>query len=155
MVKWGRAYYFGSDGALVTNQTRQINGVNYHFNQDGVIDNLRNQFITDYDGKVYYFDNNGQLFVNQFYNNWGRTYYFGNDGARWDNKFYSNWGHTYYFGSDGARYTNQWYRTEGAGDNYYFGNDGAALVGNHVLGDYDYYFNEKGLLVRTKEVKNY
>ncbi|MGI1803967.1 SEC10/PgrA surface exclusion domain-containing protein [Limosilactobacillus reuteri] len=155
MVKWGRAYYFGSDGALMTNQTRQINGVNYHFNQDGVIDNLRNQFITDYDGKVYYFDNNGQLFVNQFYNNWGRTYYFGNDGARWDNKFYSNWGHTYYFGSDGARYTNQWYRTEGAGDNYYFGNDGAALVGNHVLGDYDYYFNEKGLLVRTKEVKNY
>ena len=155
MVKWGRAYYFGGDGALVTNQTRQINGVNYHFNQDGVIDNLKNQFITDYDGKVYYFDNNGQLFVNQFYNNWGRTYYFGSDGARWDNKFYHHWGHTYYFGSDGARYTNQWYRTKGAGDNYYFGEDGAALVGNHILGNYDYYFNEKGLLVQTKEVKNY
>ena len=125
MVAWGHAYYFSNDGVLLRNQTRQINGVTYRFNNDGVITNLKNQFITDHNGKVYYFDQNGQLYVNKFYNNWG---------------------HTYYFGKDGARFTNQWYRTVGAGDNYYFGADGAALTGSQKLGKFNYYFKDNGLL---------
>ena len=41
---------------------------------------------------TYYFNDNGVLNTDTFYNNWGRTYYFGDDGARWDNRFYNNWG---------------------------------------------------------------
>ena len=34
---WGHTYYFGNDGALVTNQDVTINGVKYHADNQGIL----------------------------------------------------------------------------------------------------------------------
>lgn len=82
MVKWGNAYYFGNDGALLQNQLKSINGINYWINNEGVIP-LKDQFLTANENQLFYFGENGSLVVNKFYHNWGYTYYFGSDGARY------------------------------------------------------------------------
>ena len=81
MVKWGRAYYFGNDGALLQNQLKSINGINYWINNEGIIP-LKNQFLTANENQLFYFDGNGSLVVNKWFQNWGHTSYLGKGGAR-------------------------------------------------------------------------
>ncbi|RNF37824.1 hypothetical protein EAI06_07615 [Limosilactobacillus reuteri] len=171
MVKWGRAYYFGNDGALLQNQLKSINGINYWINNEGVIP-LKNQFLTANENQLFYFDGNGSLVVNKFYHNWGHTYYFGSDGARYTDQFlnrdgkvyyfdnqgimyqdqyYKNWGHTYYFGSDGARYTNQFLTKDG--HQYYFDNDGIMVTNQvRVIDGKGYEFNDNGEATETSDM---
>ncbi len=101
MVRWGNAYYFGNDGALVKNQNRNIDGTNYSFDGQGVI-SLRNQFLTANENQLFYFDSQGKLLTNSFYNNWGNSYYFGSDGARYTDQFLTKDNNTYYFGDGGV-----------------------------------------------------
>ncbi len=114
--------------------------------------------------KVYYFGNDGQLYQNKYYTNWGNTYYFGADGSRYSNKFfdnangtsyfdvngvryednfYTNWGNVYYFGDNGARLDNQFYSNWN--NLYYFGNDGARYT-NQFYSNWGnlYYFGNDG-----------
>ncbi|MFR0611426.1 C39 family peptidase [Limosilactobacillus balticus] len=92
---------------------------------------------------TYYFNDNGVLNTDTFYNNWGRTYYFGDDGARWDNRFYNNWGRTYYFQGDGARLDNGFYNNWGR--TYYFQADGSRLDNNFYNNwGRTYYFQADG-----------
>lgn len=114
----------------------------------------KNQFITDANGKISYYDANGQKVTGSgntadtlayrtingntyafdnagnayigFLSGWGNMYYFDNNGARYTDRFYNNWGNTYYFGQDGVRYTNRWYYNWG--NYYYFGDGGVRLT---------------------------
>ena len=88
MVRWGNAYYFGNDGALVKNQNKDIDGTNYSFDGQGVA-SLRDQFLTANENQLFYFDSQGKLLTNSFYNNWGNSYYFGADGVRYTDQFLS------------------------------------------------------------------
>ncbi len=171
MVKWGNAYYFGNDGALLQNQLKSINGINYWINNEGIIP-LKNQFLTANENQLFYFDGNGSLVVNKFYHNWGHTYYFGSDGARYTDQFlnrdgkvyyfdnqgimyqdqyYKNWGHTYYFGADGARYTDQFLTKDG--HQYYFDNDGIMVTNQvRVINGKGYEFNGNGEATETSDM---
>ncbi|MCC4410821.1 glycosyl hydrolase 53 family protein, partial [Limosilactobacillus reuteri] len=121
---------------------------------------------------VYYFDNQGIMYQDQYYKNWGHTYYFGADGARYTDQFlnkdgkvyyfdnqgimyqdqyYKNWGHTYYFGSDGARYTNQFLTKDG--HQYYFDNDGIMVTNQvRVIDGKGYEFNDNGEATETSDM---
>ncbi|WP_289700943.1 glycosyl hydrolase 53 family protein, partial [Lactobacillus taiwanensis] len=129
------------------------------------------QFLNK-NGKVYYFDNQGIMYQDQYYKNWGHTYYFGADGARYTDQFlnkngkvyyfdnqgimyqdqyYKNWGHTYYFGADGARYTDQFLTKDGY--QYYFDNDGIMVTNQvRVIDGKGYEFNDNGEATETSDM---
>ncbi len=124
------------------NTFKEINGSTYYYGENG--DLYRNQFYNNW-GRTYYFQANGARLDNGFYNNWGRTYYFGADGARWDNRFYNNWGRTYYFGADGARWDNRYMVKWGRA--YYFGSDGALLQNQlKSINGINYWINNEGVI---------
>ena len=52
------------------------------------------KFLEDENNSTYYFGENGQMYQDQFYSNWGHTYYFQKDGSRVDDGFYTIWGKT-------------------------------------------------------------
>ena len=54
------------------------------------------------DGKMRYFQANGVMAKDYFYQNWGHTYYFQKDCSRLDDGFYNKWGNAYYFGDGGV-----------------------------------------------------
>lgn len=153
MVKWGNAYYFTNDGSLMKNQTRNVKGVRYTANHDGVIA-LRNQFLNANENQLFYFDSNGHLTVNKFYHNWGNTYYFGNDGARYTNQFLNKDGKTYYFDNQGIMYRDQYYKNWG--HTYYFGQNGARYT-NQFLNKNGkvYYFDDQGIMAQNQYYKNW
>ncbi len=124
------------------NTFKEINGSTYYYGENGNL--YRNQFYNNW-GRTYYFGSDGARWDNRFYNNWGRTYYFQNDGSRLDNGFYSNWGHTYYFGNDGARWDNRYMVKWG--NAYYFGNDGALLQNQlKSINGINYWINNEGII---------
>lgn len=141
----------------------------------------KNQFITDANGKISYYDANGQkvagsgntadtlayrtingntyAFDNNgnaytgFLSGWGNMYYFDNNGARYTDRFYNNWGNTYYFGQDGVRYTNRWYYNWG---NYYYFGDGGVRLTDAFLPNKQLPLNDgKGGLKDTDQVHVY
>ena len=124
------------------NTFKEINGSTYYYGENGNL--YRNQFYNNW-GRTYYFQANGARLDNGFYNNWGRTYYFQNDGSRLDNSFYNNWGRTYYFGVDGARWDNRYMVKWGRA--YYFGNDGALLQNQlKSINGINYWINNEGII---------
>ena len=128
------------------NTFKEINGSTYYYGENG--DLYRNQFYNNW-GRTYYFQANGARLDNGFYNNWGRTYYFGADGARWDNRFYNNWGRTYYFQNDGSRLDNSFYNNWGR--TYYFGADGARWDNRYMVKwGRAYYFGSDGALLQNQ-----
>ena len=134
-----KSYY---DNGQLVKGIKTIGQNTYYFNDNGVLNT--DTFYNNW-GRTYYFGDDGARWDNRFYNNWGRTYYFQGDGARLDNGFYNNWGRTYYFGSDGARWDNRLYTNWG--HNYWFGNDGALLTNGFImLFGNDYYANNQGIL---------
>ena len=107
-------------------------------------------------GSTYYYDENGNLYRNQFYSNWGRTYYFDNDGARWDNRYMVRWGRAYYFGNDGALLQNQLRSINGI--NYWINSQGVIPLRNQFLTANEnqlYYFDGNGDLVVNKFYHNW
>ena len=128
------------------NTFKEINGSTYYYGENG--DLYRNQFYNNWD-RTYYFQANGARLDNGFYNNWGRTYYFGEGGVRWDNRFYNNWGRTYYFQNDGSRLDNSFYNNWG--HTYYFGADGARWDNRYMVkwGN-AYYFGNDGALLQNQ-----
>ena len=76
----------------------------------------KNQFITNANGKISYYDANGQKVAGSgntadtlaYRTINGNTYAFDNNGNAYTG-FLSGWGNMYYFGNNGARYTNRWY----------------------------------------------
>ena len=107
-------------------------------------------------GSTYYYDENGNLYRNQFYSNWGRTYYFDNDGARWDNRHMVRWGRAYYFGNDGALLQNQLRSINGI--NYWINSQGVIPLRNQFLTANEnqlYYFDGNGDLVVNKFYHNW
>ena len=128
------------------NTFKEINGSTYYYGENGNL--YRNQFYNNW-GRTYYFQANGARLDNGFYNNWGRTYYFGSDGARWDNRFYNNWGRTYYFQNDGSRLDNSFYNNWGR--TYYFGVDGARWDNRYMVKwGRAYYFGNDGALLQNQ-----
>ena len=128
------------------NTFKEINGSTYYYGENGNL--YRNQFYNNW-GRTYYFQANGARLDNGFYNNWGRTYYFGSDGARWDNRFYNNWGRTYYFQNDGSRLDNSFYNNWGR--TYYFGSDGARWDNRYMVKwGRAYYFGNDGALLQNQ-----
>lgn len=144
--KWGNEYYFNHKGYRLTNETKEIDGSKYHFDQAGVL--VKDGFS---DGGLYYYNRNGEQVSDYFYNNWGHMYYYGADGKRYTDQFYSNWGNTYYFGSDGALFQDQFYANWG--NTYYFKPDGV-LARDYVYTNWGhtYYFNQDGVLVKNQDV---
>ncbi|MCC4420789.1 N-acetylmuramyl-L-alanine amidase, partial [Limosilactobacillus reuteri] len=76
------------------------------FGADGA--RYTDQFLNK-NGKVYYFDNQGIMYQDQYYKNWGHTYYFGADGARYTDQFLNKNGKVYYFDNQGIMYQDQYY----------------------------------------------
>ncbi|MBM7641981.1 glycoside hydrolase family 70 protein [Streptococcus loxodontisalivarius] len=77
----GNWYYFGADGKAVTG-TQVINGVTLFFYEDGT--QAKNEFVTDSNGQVRYYDANwGQLVRNRYIQNTetGKWYYFNSTGV--------------------------------------------------------------------------
>lgn len=138
----------------------------------------KNQFVTSANGKISYYDNNGQKVAGSgntadtlaYRTINGNTYAFDNDGNAYTG-FLSGWGNMYYFGNNGARYTNRWYYNWN--NYYYFGNGGVRLTddflvskqlplndGKGGLKDTDryhvYYFNPKtGVMARDQFYNNW
>ena len=122
-----------------------------------------NTFET-YNNQVYYYGNDGKLYQNQWYNNWGHSYYFkgngvratsevvqvGNDFYYFDNQgimrtdyFLTQNGKVYYFGNDGKEYRDRFYTNWG--HTYYFGSDGARYTNQFYNNwGHTYYFGSDG-----------
>ena len=131
-----------------------------------------NTFET-YNNQVYYYGNDGKLYQNQWYNNWGHSYYFKADGARatdevlqigndfycFDNQgvmqtdhFLTQNGKTYYFGNDGKEYRDRFYTNWG--HTYYFGSDGARWDNQWYNNwGHTYYFKGNGVRATSEVVQ--
>lgn len=104
-------------------------------------------------GSTYYYDENGNLYRNQFYSNWGHTYYFGPDGARYTDQFLNKDGKVYYFDNQGIMYQNQYYKNWG--HTYYFGNDGALVTNQDVtINGVKYHADNQGILTPVQPAKS-
>lgn len=149
----GHEYYFDTNtGAMKTNYFLNQNGNMYYFGENG--QKFIKQFYSNWN-KVYYFgENDGARYTNQFYSGWGNMYYFGSNGARYTNQFYSNWNKMYYFGNGGVRYTNQFY--SGWGNMYYFGGNGARYTNQFYNNwGHTYYFGDGGVRYTNKFYHNW
>ncbi|MEK1445726.1 BspA family leucine-rich repeat surface protein, partial [Limosilactobacillus fermentum] len=105
-------------------------------------------------GSTYYYDENGNLYRNQFYSNWGHTYYFGPDGARYTDQFLGKDGKVYYFDNQGIMYQDQYYKNWG--HTYYFGADGARYTDQFLGKDGKvYYFDNQGIMYQDQYYKNW
>ena len=119
------------------------------------------------DGKRYYYDENGNLYIGWLVLPEG-VFYMGPDGAA-----VTGWtdlgDRTYYFHSDGRMHTGwleengkRYYFTEGGamahgwtvidGQRYYFTADGAMYVGWLTRGEYDYYLHPDGTAATGKQI---
>ena len=126
------------------NTFNTVNNNVYYYGNDGKL--YQNQFYNNW-GHTYYFGADGARYTNQFYTNWGRTYYFGGDGARWDDRFMNAWGNVYYFGNDGARWDNRWMNRWG--NDYYFKQDGSRATSQILnIGNGTYLFDDQGRMQR-------
>lgn len=79
-----KTYAIRSDGTLVVNQIKQINGKKYYFNSNGVMQT--NKIITIGNLK-YYFSNSGKLLTNKKLKLKGKTYYSNKNGVLSPHKF--------------------------------------------------------------------
>ena len=142
----GLTYYVYSDGALAT-FAQVIDGKNYYFWSNGVMASSR-----IWNGC--YYDADGAMLVNSWFNIGGARYHAGDDGklARGtvsingkDYYFWSNYqmaqnalwnGHIYRI--DGVMAKGRWYNLKGA--RYYIKEDGSLTYGNVRIDGKDYHF---------------
>lgn len=174
-TKDGQKYYVNVDGTKATGKTI-IDNKTYYFDPANNDYMSTKKFLEDENNSTYYFGENGQMYQDQFYSNWGYTYYFQKDGSRLDDGFYTNWGKTYYFGDGGVRLDNAFYVNWGHA--YWFQNDGSLAVDtvvhtsngdfhadiNGILTLHDqfiyslgnvYYFNNDGQMIKGQFYTNW
>lgn len=151
-----KKYYLQSDGSMVMNDVKKIDGVFYGFDQDGVM--IVNDFCkSTSNGKTYYFGEDGEKFEGS---KWelidGNYYYFEPSGNAWmiksgfqnikdtDGKTY-----TFYFNSAGTMYKNRRFTYKGY--SYYVDAKGHRRTGftKAVINGKNYYFN-----LRTQKGSN-
>ena len=166
-------YYCNSNAVVVTGGPYIVNGVGYHFDDNGILV-LAKQGWYESNGKKYYGMPDGTYRVGWL--SFGNTYYYcGKDGAivYGKQKIGKKW---YYFSKEGIRQTG-WIETEegkyyGMPDGslregwlsfgktyYYCDNSGKLVNGKQKIGKKWYYFSEEGIRqtgwIETEEGKYY
>ncbi|SQB86135.1 surface protein PspC [Clostridium paraputrificum] len=143
----GKKYYFNEYGAAVVGQTIEIDGEQYTFDKNGVLQ-IRVGWFQDRD-KWYYYDENGKL-----HKGWltllEDKFYFDENG-----EMQTYWkqiqGKWYYFGADGKQ-VKGWLKSNDI--RYYFKEDGSAAVGWNNIDGYDYFFYEGCNMAQLEFVGN-
>ena len=143
----GKKYYFNEYGAAVVGQTIEIDGEEYTFDKNGVLQ-IRVGWFQDRD-KWYYYDENGKL-----HKGWltllEDKFYFDENG-----EMQTYWkqiqGKWYYFGADGKQ-VKGWLKSNDI--RYYFKEDGSAAVGWNNIDGYDYFFYEGCNMAQLEFVGN-
>lgn len=122
-------YYVGADGAQVTNEGWQSDGVGWSYVMEGGSVVYGEKTIA---GKEYYFNEYGSML----------SFAVSPDG--------------YYFGESGARQTEEGWYDELDAYYYYVKEDGTAAIGWQTIDDDEYYFSESpysyGLMSRRAEI---
>lgn len=116
--------FINEDGSYATNTWQIIDGVEYHFNREGLMDtgwkNISNvMYYFQPDGRMtvwdwvqdgdqwFFFDGEGHMLANTWITWFGEEYYFGSDGAMVKGRIIPYKGICYYVGSDGTMVTSQ------------------------------------------------
>ena len=177
----GHTYYFDEDGKMVKQKTIMLDGFYYTFNEEGhlkdsqeiktennavqiqpIEEHYYNQWVVK-DGKIYYYDINGNMIKNNYHVVNGRMYLFDADGVAalytgWQNKngmriYYENgylamneWkmidGRRYYFDKNGYLLKEQWLSLPDG--KYYLNSYGMAYIGKMYVNGLTLYFDEDG-----------
>ncbi|MCI8271079.1 MAG: hypothetical protein HFG16_02030 [Erysipelotrichaceae bacterium] len=177
----GHTYYFDEDGKMVKQKTIMLDGFYYTFNEEGhlkdsqeiktennavqiqpIEEHYYNQWVVK-DGKIYYYDINGNMIKNNYHVVNGRMYLFDADGVAalytgWQNKngmriYYENgylamneWkmidGRRYYFDKNGYLLKEQWLNLPDG--KYYLNSYGMAYIGKMYVNGLTLYFDEDG-----------
>jgi hypothetical protein len=104
---------------------------------------------TSSDGKKYYFDGNGNMYVKRLASISGKKYYFGADGIAYTKKLISVSGKKYYMGADGVAYTSKLISVNGK--KYYMGKDGVAYTSKLIsVNGKKYYMGKDGVAYTSK-----
>ena len=166
-------YYFGEDGALVTNRTVTWKGKNYYVNEKGVaveegsggisqpaydglvtlngktyyyINGIRQTGLHYINGKAYIFDGNGVMQKSGWYTAEGSSFYLNDYGAG----AVKCWrlgkdGKYRYLKADGRMAVNEW--VIDYGKTYYVGADGRKYTGSCIIDGKHYTFDSNGVLI--------
>ena len=111
------------DGELVKNEVIEIDGKYYAFDSSGILytNSMFTMWNADWTSNWYCAKEDGSLYVNEWYEQWGERYYYGEKGAAYSG-LHTIDGQTYYFSVIGLLYTNQCVLVDGKG--YYCNSDG-------------------------------
>ena len=143
----GKKYYFNEYGAAVVGQTIEIDGEQYTFDKNGVLQ-IRVGWFQDRD-KWYYYDENGKL-----HKGWltllEDKFYF-NENGEMQTYWKQIQGKWYYFGANGKQ-VKGWLKSNDI--RYYFKEDGSAAVGWNNIDGYDYFFYEGCNMAQLEFVGN-
>lgn len=138
-------YYFGADHYALIG-VHVIEGIEYHFNQDGVLIKTEtpttNTWVTEGD-ETFYLDENGEP-LKGLHTVGGNQYYFNEETGAMQTGWVILEGQRYYFGKDGKGLTG-WQTIDSK--TYYFGIAGFAVTGEQTINGTDYTFDENGVLL--------
>ena len=127
--------YKKADGKYLKNTWAQIDGKIYRFPKNGYV----SCGAFTYNGKHYFADSKGRLFVNKWRKLSSGTYYYGSDGTMRRSCKVKIGGKYYYFQSNGKMAVKKWVKIKGK--HYYFGITGAMYTDTWVG---KYYINAAG-----------
>ena len=142
--------YLQSDGTMATGD-QTIDGVNYHFEENGTLKNgwvdgalYKNGYLatgfTDIEGVYYYLSEEGKA-ISGWQTIDGNRYYFNQDGSA-STGFQTIENKPYYFYNDGKMATSGWTTIDGK--QYHFDDDGIMAVDTTID---DYYIDNTGAAV--------
>lgn len=139
---YGKWYYLDANdetypSSAVTNQAKEINGIKYHFDENGAI---KTGWIND-DDHWYFYDGNASL-VSGWYKYYGKWYYLDESGQGY---MYTGWldlnGQWYYLNAYGSMLTG-WINVKGTW--YYMDASGAMCTGWKQIAGTWYYLHSGG-----------
>lgn len=138
----GTSYY--KDGVAVTG-VQEIDGELYYFKENGKL--YKKTGMRTIDDKTYYFNKDHTLGTGVVKESKKTYYYFQEtDGSRYEETGVKKISGVYYNFSDEYQLLSGWYR-DSKNKQYYFDKKTfEALIGWNYVGDYMYYFDEKGRL---------
>ena len=139
---YGKWYYLDANdetypSSAITNQAKEINGIKYHFDENGAI---KTGWIND-DDHWYFYDGNASL-VSGWYKYYGKWYYLDESGQGY---MYTGWldlnGQWYYLNAYGSMLTG-WINVKGTW--YYMDASGAMCTGWKQIAGTWYYLHSGG-----------
>ena len=136
--KWDIGYILCKDGVRTSED-----GTNYYCDSEGIATVLANNDWTEVDGKRYYV-RDGEILSYCVAEIDGVYYGFG-DGNLYVDESFENGGFYFRAKADGTLYVNEWYEEKSAysHEKWYYGNDGKAVEGLYEIDGKQYYF-ERG-----------